>query len=62
MKYFVILAGLLLAGCGNGVTEANSEGSAHNALRQACVWKTMRYTFVELDNIITYTVTCERQR
>lgn len=63
MRYALILMmTIFIVGCGNGAQEANSESQAHHAMRTSCVWKTMRWSIVELDNKITYTVTCERDR
>jgi hypothetical protein len=61
MKYLLILMVAVLAGCSVGSRNANSEDRAHSALRAACIWKTMRWNLVELDDKITYTVTCERE-
>lgn len=61
MKYFVmILVGLLLAGCNSGMQNANAVDRAHSAIKSACDWKSMRYSVTELDNNITYTLTCVR--
>ena len=62
MKYAVILAGLLLCGCNAGMRNANAVDRLHSSMKSACKWETFRYTVTELDNNITYTITCVREQ
>lgn len=62
MKYFVIVLAILLAGCNASVRNANAVDRLHSSMKSACKWDTFRYTVSELDNNITYTITCVREQ